>query len=74
MIGEGLGDANLGGDITSVSYDLAIKDAFTGETRTPFDLYFLDNEADYNCYIEKVTKWTEFKVAESCEFVRPGAE
>ena len=57
-----------------MSYDLSIQDAFNGETRTPFDLYFLDNEQDYNCYIEKVTKWIDFDLAETCDFVRPGAE
>ena len=57
-----------------MSYDLKIKDAFNGETRVPFDLYFLDNSDDYNCYIEKVTKWIDFHVAETCEFIRTGSE
>jgi hypothetical protein len=37
-------------------------------------MYFLTETADYNCYIEKVTKFIDFDVVESCDFVKPDAE
>merc|ERR1712166_757823 len=57
IIGEGLNDANLAGDITSVSYSMkltALKEHIaelrkdkTGAA-TPFDLYFLTEKDDYS--------------------------
>ena len=81
IIGEGLNDANLAGDITSVSYSMkltALKEHIaelrkdkTGAA-TPFDLYFLTEKDDYACYIEKVTKFIEYGgIAETCDFVKP---
>ena len=37
-------------------------------------MYFLTEAEDYNCYIEKVTKFIDFDVVESCDFVKPNAK
>ena len=36
-------------------------------------MYFLTETQDYNCYIEKVTKYIDFNVIETCDFVKPDA-
>ena len=70
-----MNDANLAGDVTSVEYDLEITTPeIPGEIRTPFDLFFLNEMKDYDCYVEKVTKFIDFQIVEECDFVKPDAK
>ena len=36
-------------------------------------MFFLTETEDYNCYIEKVTKWIDFNMIEKCDFVKDDA-
>lgn len=74
-MGEGINDANLAADISSVEYSLKVKSVqeaskFGLITYNPFDLYFFNGDNDdYQCFVEKSALWAQHQKAEYCDFI-----
>ena len=68
MVGSGVDDQNIDADITSVGYDVQIRQA--ANTNTKFDLYaFAGNDNDYNCFVMGSQLWTDYGLKHECDFL-----